>query len=372
MTGFNRPLCAGRPNVGPVRERRCRLDSQVLQSRTERHAPGHEDHDPHGEHRAHHGHDHRYGHHASIEEQRRRRPDSEAKPRQPSGRPAAQGYTLGHGGRQVRLGPVTFWIVVGSLVIMAGWSLATGTYFAFHDDVLTRLIARQTEQQFAYEDRIAEMRAQVDRITSRQLARPGAVRAEARPDPCGARRRWSRAPRRSPPCPTRASPARSRRRPAPMIPIRGHGRPKPSPISDTVIFTRAARPRSAARIPRGAAAPAAAIAYRARDRRRHRRHAGAAADLARPRRAAADQQRSTPSRSASTPRPSRIRGVLADLGLDVRKATQRGGRRSVRAADRLRGERQRVRAPALPHQSRPRPGRPADPHARSRCRCASR
>ena len=72
-------------------------------------------------------------------------------------------------GRQFRLGPVTFWIAVGSLVIMAGWSLATGTYFAFHDDVLTRLIARQKEQQFAYEDRIAELRAQVDRIASRQL-----------------------------------------------------------------------------------------------------------------------------------------------------------------------------------------------------------
>src|SRR6185369_3580244 len=78
-------------------------------------------------------------------------------------------YTLGHSGRQVRVAPVTFWIAVGSLVIMAGWSLATGTYFAFHDDVLTRLIARQKDQQFAYEDRIAELRAQVDRITSRQL-----------------------------------------------------------------------------------------------------------------------------------------------------------------------------------------------------------
>ena len=64
-------------------------------------------------------------------------------------------YTIAHAGHQFRLGPVTFWIAVGSLVIMAGWSLATGTYFAFHDDVLTRLIARQKEQQFAYEDRIA-------------------------------------------------------------------------------------------------------------------------------------------------------------------------------------------------------------------------
>ena len=35
--------------------------------------------------------------------------------------------------------------------------------------MLTRLIGRQAEMQFAYEDRIAELRAQVDRITSRQL-----------------------------------------------------------------------------------------------------------------------------------------------------------------------------------------------------------
>jgi murein DD-endopeptidase MepM/ murein hydrolase activator NlpD len=79
------------------------------------------------------------------------------------------GYMLMHAGRQVRIGPVAFWIIVGTLVIMAIWSVATGTYFAFREDVLTRLIGRQTELQFAYEDRIAELRAQVDRATSRQL-----------------------------------------------------------------------------------------------------------------------------------------------------------------------------------------------------------
>src|SRR5690348_2625656 len=52
---------------------------------------------------------------------------------------------------------------------MAVWTSATGTYFAFRDNILTRLIGRQTEMQFAYEDRIAELRAQVDRIMSRQL-----------------------------------------------------------------------------------------------------------------------------------------------------------------------------------------------------------
>ena len=85
-------------------------------------------------------------------------------------RPAPRaGYTIAHGGRQVRFGPVAFWIAVGSFVIMAAWSLTTATYFALSDDVLKGLIARQAAQQYAYEDRIAELRAQVDRITSRQL-----------------------------------------------------------------------------------------------------------------------------------------------------------------------------------------------------------
>ena len=79
------------------------------------------------------------------------------------------GYTFAHGGRQVRFGPVVFWIAVGTVVIMAGWSITAATYLAFRDDVLRTLIAHQADQQFAYEDRIAELRAQIDRTTSRQL-----------------------------------------------------------------------------------------------------------------------------------------------------------------------------------------------------------
>jgi len=78
-------------------------------------------------------------------------------------------YTLAHAGRPVRLGPVAFWIAVGTMVIMAVWSVTSATYLAFRDDVLRTLITRQAEQQFAYEDRIAELRAQIDRTTSRQL-----------------------------------------------------------------------------------------------------------------------------------------------------------------------------------------------------------
>jgi murein DD-endopeptidase MepM/ murein hydrolase activator NlpD len=142
-------------------------------------------------------------------------------------------YTLAHAGRQVRLGPVAFWITVGSLVAMAGWSVATGTYFAFHDDVLKRLIARQAEMQFAYEDRIAELRAQVDRIASRQLldqeqfeqklaqlsnrqvtleSRAAILGGLPDPTPTG-----SIKPRAAAPDPGRLV-------------------PKPSPINDTVIF----------------------------------------------------------------------------------------------------------------------------------------
>src|SRR5436305_6772183 len=84
--------------------------------------------------------------------------------------PRAQaGYTLVHAGKQVRFGPVVFWIVIGTVTVLGAWSAATATYFAFRDDVLTRLIARQADMQYAYEDRIAELRAKVDRTTSRQL-----------------------------------------------------------------------------------------------------------------------------------------------------------------------------------------------------------
>src|ERR1700721_1659487 len=91
----------------------------------------------------------------------------------------AADYTLVHAGRQLRIGPIAFWIVVGTLVIMGAWSITTATYFAFRDDVLTRLVSREAEMQFGYEDRIAELRAQIDRLSSRQLLAQG--QSEANP-----------------------------------------------------------------------------------------------------------------------------------------------------------------------------------------------
>ncbi len=163
------------------------------------------------------------------------------------------GYTLVHAGKQVRIGPVLFWIAVGSITLLGLWSAATATYFAFRDDVLTRLIARQAEMQYAYEDRIAELRAKVDRTTSRQLLdqeqfdqkldqimrRQTALESRATalgslPDITGSIKPPSRG--------TAASDTSA-------------GPPKPSPISDTVIFVappdREARLESRAPIPTG-------------------------------------------------------------------------------------------------------------------------
>jgi murein DD-endopeptidase MepM/ murein hydrolase activator NlpD len=144
-------------------------------------------------------------------------------------------YALVHAGHHVRIGPMTFWVVVGTLVIMASWSLLTGSYFAFRDDVLTRLIARQVHMQIAYEDRIAELRGQVDRITSRQLL-----------DQEHFEKMLDALLRRQAALEARASTLTAVPDPTPTGLIKPAARsflsgepaitPKPSPISDTVIF----------------------------------------------------------------------------------------------------------------------------------------
>lgn len=116
--------------------------------------------------RSNHHHDHASPHPHDHARPHARRPAPLQTSRTTTG---GDGYTIAHAGKQVRLGPVLFWTVVGSVVLMGTWSAATATYFAFRDDVLTRLIARQAHMQYAYEDRIAELRARLDRTTSRQL-----------------------------------------------------------------------------------------------------------------------------------------------------------------------------------------------------------
>jgi murein DD-endopeptidase MepM/ murein hydrolase activator NlpD len=227
-------------------------------------------------------------------------------------KPRGSDYTLVHGGRQVRIGPVAFWIVVGTLVVMGAWSIATGTYFAFSNDVLTRLVGRQAEMQFAYEDRIAELRAQVDRITSRQLLDQEQFEQKL----TSLMQRQSTLEQRTATLsgdvattgsikPTRAAPVEQ---PKP---------PKARPISDTVIFV--APPDREARLQsRELAGPATRLAERgnaggldgiltrvaiALDKV-ERKQTATLTDM--------EEQVDTKAR--------RIRSVLADLGLDTGKA----------------------------------------------------
>ena len=129
-----------------------------------------------------------------------------------------------------RLGPIAFWVVVGTLVIMAVWTITTATYFAFREDVLTA--AHRPAGRDAVRLRGPHRRAA--RAGRPHLeppaARPGAVRAEARPDPAPAGDAGVSAPRALSGCPTPTSPARSGRR-ARGEP-RGRRRVKPSPIND--------------------------------------------------------------------------------------------------------------------------------------------
>ncbi len=156
------------------------------------------------------------------------------------GRPGARGavassYTLAHAGHQVRLGPVAFWTTVGALVVMAVWSMGTAGYFAFRDDLLTRLIARQADMQYAYEDRIAELRGQVDRLISRQLLDQEQV--EQKMDQLV--RRQSVLESRSAAISSLPDPSStgSTKLMRPQPRAESSATPKPSPINDTVILT---------------------------------------------------------------------------------------------------------------------------------------
>jgi murein DD-endopeptidase MepM/ murein hydrolase activator NlpD len=64
------------------------------------------------------------------------------------------------------------WTVYGALSVMtvlAGWGAAATWFVVSRDDLVAALISRQAQMQYAYEDRLALMRTQVDRISSRQL-----------------------------------------------------------------------------------------------------------------------------------------------------------------------------------------------------------
>jgi murein DD-endopeptidase MepM/ murein hydrolase activator NlpD len=94
--------------------------------------------------------------------------DAYPKPRLPT---SHYFFSLAHGERMrtLALRPWLFWSILALVPIMAVWSLGATLFIACHDDMLGAIVAREAEMQYAYEDRLADARAQLDRVTSRQL-----------------------------------------------------------------------------------------------------------------------------------------------------------------------------------------------------------
>lgn len=84
-------------------------------------------------------------------------------------------------GENVRSFTIRPWLIAvvggGALAFGLLYLAATG-YLVFRDDLLAASIASKGRMQHAYEDRIASLRADIDRLTSRQLLNQEAVEAE--------------------------------------------------------------------------------------------------------------------------------------------------------------------------------------------------
>ena len=153
----NHPVRAEAGTAGAHPPRKTKPPANDYRTSTPRHAaqtiPDHQRHDRRSMSR---------DHHRSPPEKEPRA--VQAAPRQAAAkRPVVVGER-----RRVRFGPIAFWTVVGTVAIIAGCSIGAAAYFAFRDDIVTRLIAREADLQAAYEDRLADMRAQVDRIATRE------------------------------------------------------------------------------------------------------------------------------------------------------------------------------------------------------------
>src|SRR3984957_20328205 len=91
----------------------------------------------------------------------------------PEARPPGSHFclSLSRGGviRSVRLGRAGVGALAALALISFAWTAPVTVYVAFHDDLMGAILARQAEMKAAYEDRLAEARAQLDEAASRQL-----------------------------------------------------------------------------------------------------------------------------------------------------------------------------------------------------------
>jgi murein DD-endopeptidase MepM/ murein hydrolase activator NlpD len=63
----------------------------------------------------------------------------------------------------------TVWLCATLFVTLTVWSAGSAWFFLCRDNLIARVLHRQADVQYAYEDQITGLRAQVDKIASRQL-----------------------------------------------------------------------------------------------------------------------------------------------------------------------------------------------------------
>src|SRR3954452_25330920 len=71
--------------------------------------------------------------------------------------------------RTFRLRPGVLVGILSVVPVLAVGCFALTLLFAFRDDLLWSLMSRQAEMQYVYEDRLASMRTQIERLKSREL-----------------------------------------------------------------------------------------------------------------------------------------------------------------------------------------------------------
>jgi len=71
--------------------------------------------------------------------------------------------------RTLMVRPAALWAIAALALISLVWAAAATAYVALHDDLMGAIVARQAQMETAYEDRLAEARARLDEVASRQL-----------------------------------------------------------------------------------------------------------------------------------------------------------------------------------------------------------
>ena len=82
--------------------------------------------------------------------------------------------------RTFALRPVALWAALALAPLAMLWGAGATLYIAFHDDLLGVFLAREAEMQTVYENRLADARAELDRLVGRHRLEQAAIEGKMR------------------------------------------------------------------------------------------------------------------------------------------------------------------------------------------------